>query len=127
MRFEAEITDHPPALGFDLPFDPKQELGKVRPVRVTINGYTFRTTVAAMGGRVFIGLNREARAGTGVSPGRRVDVELVLDEEPRTIELPADLAAALDKGSRAFFDSLSFTHQKEYARWIEGAKRAETR
>ncbi len=96
-------------------------------MRVTINGYTFRTTVAAMGGRVFIGLNREARAGTGVSPGRRVDVELVLDEEPRTIELPADLAAALDKGSRAFFDSLSFTHQKEYARWIEGAKRAETR
>ena len=108
MRFEVEITDHPPALGFDLPFDPKQELGKVRaPVRVTINGYAFRTTVAAMGGRVFIGMNREVRAGTGVEAGERVEVELVLDEEPRTVELPAELAAALDAEARARSSSRS--------------------
>jgi Bacteriocin-protection, YdeI or OmpD-Associated/Domain of unknown function (DUF1905) len=128
VQFKTQITDHAPALGFDLPFDQKQVLGKVRaPVRVTINGYTFRTTVASMGGRVFIGMNREVRAGAGVEPGQRVEVELVLDEEPRTVELPTDLEAALDGSARAFFDSLSFTHRKEYVRWIEDAKRVETR
>ena len=128
MRFEAEIADLAPALGFDVPFDPKAELGKVRaPVRVTINGHTFRTTIARMGGRTFVGLNREAREGTGVAPGDRVTVELVADDEPRTVELPPDLAAALDADLRAFFDSLSYTHRKEYVRWIEGAKRDETR
>ena len=128
MRFEVEIVDAPPALGFDVPFDPKAELGKVRaPVRVTINGFTFRTTIARMGGRTFVGLNREARDGTGVAAGERVAVELVADDEPRTVEVPPDLAAALDGGRRAFFDSLSYTHRKEYVRWIEGAKRDETR
>ncbi len=128
MRFEAEIADLAPALGFDVPFDPKAELGKVRaPVRVTINGHTFRTTIARMGGRTFVGLNREARDGTGVAAGDRVTVELEPDDEPRIVELPPDLAAALDADLRAFFDSLSYTHRKEYVRWIEGAKRAETR
>ena len=128
MRFEAEITDHPPALGFDLPFDPKEEFGKVRaPVRVTINGYEFRTTVAAMGGRVFIGLNKDVREGAAVSPGDRVEVEVVLDTEPRTVAVPRDLEAALAPAEREFLESLSFTHRKEYVRWIEDAKRAETR
>ena len=128
MRFEVEIVDAPPALGFDVPFDPKAELGKVRaPVRVTINGFTFRTTIARMGGRTFVGLNREARDGTGVAAGDRVAVVLVADDEPRTVEVPPDLAAALDGGQRAFFDSLSYTHRKEYVRWIEDAKREETR
>jgi hypothetical protein len=128
VRFETEISDHPPALGFDLPFDPKEAFGKVRaPVRVTINGYEFATTVAAMGGRVFVGMNREVREGTGVEAGDRVEVELVLDDEPRTVEVPPDLAAALDRDERAFLDSLSFTHRKEYVNWIEGAKRMETR
>jgi hypothetical protein len=128
VRFEVEISDLPPALGFDVPFDPRAELGKVRaPVRVTINDFTFRTTIARMGGRTLVGLNREAREGTGVAPGDRVEVELVPDDEPRTVELPPDLAAVLDDDLRAFFDSLSYTHRKEYVRWIEGAKRAETR
>ena len=128
MRFEAEIVDLSPALGFEVPFDPKAVLGKVRaPVRVTINGYTFRTTIARMGGRTFVGLNRQVREGTGVAAGDRVEVELEPDDEPRTVELPPDLAAALDDDLRAFFDSLSYTHRKEYVRWIEEAKRAETR
>jgi uncharacterized protein YdeI (YjbR/CyaY-like superfamily) len=111
-----------------LPFDPKAELGKVRaPVRVTINGYEFRTTIGAVSGRYLIGLNKEVRAGTGVEAGERVAADIVLDEEPRTVELPADLAAALDPDARAFLDSLSYTHRKEYVRWIEEAKRDETR
>ncbi len=128
MRFETEISDLPPALGFDLPFDPKEQFGKVRaPVRVTINGYEFRTTVAAMGGRVFIGMNSEVREGAAVSPGDRVEVEVVLDTEPRTVAVPHDLEAALAPAEREFLQSLSFTHRKEYVRWIEEAKRAETR
>jgi hypothetical protein len=128
VRFEVEIVDAPPALGFEVPFDPKAVLGKVRaPVRVTINGFTFRTTIARMGGRTFVGLNREVREETSVAAGDRVAVELVGDDEPRTVEVPPDLAAALDGGQRAFFDSLSYTHRKEYVRWIEGAKREETR
>ena len=128
MRFEVEITDFGPALAFDVPFDPKAELGKVRaPVRVTINGYTFRTTIARMGGRTVVGLNREVREGTGVAAGDRVEVELEHDDEPRVVEVPPDLAAALDDDLRAFFDSLSYTHRKEYVRWIEEARREETR
>jgi hypothetical protein len=128
VRFEVEIVDFGPALSFDLPFDPKAELGKVRaPVRVTMNGFEFRSTVGAMSGRYVVGLNKEVRAGTGVSAGDRVAVELVLDEEPRTVTVPPDLAAALDPDARAFFYSLAYTHRKEYVRWIEEAKRDETR
>ena len=128
MEFEAEIIDFGPALAFDVPFDPKAVLGKVRaPVRVTINGYSFRTTIARMGGRTVVGLNREVREGTGVAGGERVVVELEPDAEPRTVEVPPDLAAALDDDVRAFFDSLSYTHRKEYVRWVEDARRAETR
>lgn len=128
LCFEAEIADLPPALGFDLPFDPKEAFGKVRaPVRVTINGYTFRTTVVTMGGRVFIGLNQEVRRGAGVFAGDVVTVDVELDDEPRTVDVPDDLAAALDDDARAYLDSLSYTHRKEYVRWIEDAKRAQTR
>jgi len=128
VKFEAEISDLPPSLGFDLPFDPKEAFGKVRaPVRVTINGFEFGTTVAAMSGRIFIGLNKAVQAGADVAAGDRVEVEVVLDDQPRTVEIPADLAAALDTDCRAFLESLSYTHRKEYVRWIEDAKRAETR
>jgi len=128
VRFEVEIESLGPALGFDVPFDPNVEFGKVRaPVRVTINGYEFATTIGAMSGRYLVGLNKEVRALTRVEAGDRVDVELVLDEEPRTVEVPADLAAALDPDSRAFLDSLSHTDRKEYVRWVEQAKREEPR
>jgi Bacteriocin-protection, YdeI or OmpD-Associated/Domain of unknown function (DUF1905) len=128
VTFDVEIVDMGRALAFDLPLDPKEAFGKVRaPVRVTINGYEFRTTVAAMSGRYLVGLNKEVRAGTGVGPGDLVRVEIVLDQEPRTVEVPVDLTEALDPDARAFLESLSYTHRKEYVRWIEEAKRAETR
>jgi len=128
MRFEVEIEELGPALAFEVPFDPKAVLGKIRaPVRVTVNGYAFRTTIASMGGRKLVGLNREVRDGARVAAGDRVQVELELDEAPRTVEVPPDLAAVLDDDLRAFFDSLSYTHRKEYVRWVEEAKREETR
>jgi Bacteriocin-protection, YdeI or OmpD-Associated/Domain of unknown function (DUF1905) len=128
VTFEAEVAEFGPALAIDLPFDPKVELGQVRaPVRVTINGFEFQARVARMSGRTVIGMNKEVRAGTGVSAGDRVTVELELDEEPRVVDVPADLAAALSPEAHAFLDSLAFTHRKEYVRWIEEAKRSETR
>jgi uncharacterized protein YdeI (YjbR/CyaY-like superfamily) len=98
-------------------------------VRATVNGYTFRTTLLTMGGRALLGLNREVREAAEVEAGQQVSVELERDDEPRTVEVPSDLAAALeaDAALRETFEGLSYTHRKEYARWIEEAKREETR
>ena len=103
--------------------------GKRPPVTVTIGGHTYRTTVARMGGRFLIPLSAENRTGAGVAAGDQVDVDIALDSGPREVAVPADLAAALaqDEGARASFDGLSYTHRKEWVRWIEEAKKAETR
>jgi hypothetical protein len=94
-----------------------------------LNGYTFRTTLFTMGGRALLGVNREARDGAGVEAGQEVSVELERDGEPRTVEVPRDLSATLeaDPAVHETFDGLSYTHRKEYVRWIEDAKRGETR
>ena len=112
-----------------IPFDVKEAFGRARPpVRVTIRGHTWRTTPAVYGGVSYIGLNKEVRAAAGVDVGDRVRVELELDTEPRTVELPRDQRTPLEKdGLRAAFDDLSFTHRREYVEWVEGAKRADTR
>jgi hypothetical protein len=129
-RFEAVLEDNAPGVVLELPFDPKQELGRARaPVRVTIGGFTFRTTVAVYGGRALIGVNRANREAAGVEAGDRVTVELELDTAPREVAVPPELAAALgaEPGLRAFFDDLSYTHRREYAEWVAEAKREETR
>jgi hypothetical protein len=99
------------------------------PVRATVNGYTWRTTVARMGGEFLVGLNREVREGAGVQAGDTVDAEIELDTAPREVEVPDALVRALaaDKQAGAAFEALSFTHRKEYARWVAEAKREETR
>ena len=99
------------------------------PVRATVNGYSWRTTVAPMRGEFLVGLNRDVRAAAGVEAGDAVEVVVELDTEPREVEVPEALASALraDDTARAAFDALSFTHRKEYARWITEAKRPETR
>jgi hypothetical protein len=99
------------------------------PVRATINGYSFRTTVTRMRGEFLLGLNREVRESAGAEAGDTVEVAIELDTAPREVEVPEALAAALadDAAARATFDALSFTHRKEYARWVAEAKRAETR
>jgi bacteriocin resistance YdeI/OmpD-like protein/uncharacterized protein DUF1905 len=113
-----------------VPFDVHDAFGSKRPpVRATVNGYAFRTTIAPMGGRSLLGLNREVREGAGVRIGDTVSVELDRDDEPRVVDEPADFAALLAGApeARSAFDALSYTHRREYVRWITEAKRDETR
>jgi Bacteriocin-protection, YdeI or OmpD-Associated/Domain of unknown function (DUF1905) len=99
------------------------------PVVATVNGYTWRTSVARMGGEFLLGLPREVRQGAGVEAGEEVDVTIQLDTAPREVEVPEALAAALaaDPQAKASFEHMAFTHRKEYARWIAEAKQQETR
>lgn len=102
--------------------------GKRPPVAVTINGYTYRNTVAVMGGKFMVGVASEHRKPAGVENGGTVDVTIELDDTPREVEIPADFAALLDaEGLRAAFDKLAFSHRKEHVRAITEAKAPETR
>jgi uncharacterized protein YdeI (YjbR/CyaY-like superfamily) len=98
-------------------------------VRVTINGFTYRSTVASMGGRFMIGVSAENRAGAKVAGGDVVDVDVELDTAPRVVDVPKDFAAALKKDAKAkaMFDSLSYSNQNWHVSSIEGAKTDETR
>ena len=99
------------------------------PVVATVNGYTWRTTVTRMRGEFLLGLNRAVREEAGVEAGDIVEVELELDTIAREVELPEALADALaeDSEARAAFDRLAYTHREEYARWVDEAKRDESR
>jgi hypothetical protein len=132
MRFRATVElGGKTATGIEVPENVVTALssGNRPPVTVTIGGYTYRTTVARMGGRFLIPLSAENRTEAGVAAGDQVDVEIALDSGPREVTVPGDLAAALaqDDTARASFDGLSYTHRKEWVRWIEEAKKAETR
>lgn len=115
---------------FELPFDPKAVFGQVRaPVRVTVNGYTFRTRVVAMGGPPCIAFRRSHREAAGVDGGDTVQVRIELDTETRIVTPPADLVNALKRTPPAWdrWQELSYTHQREHVEAIEEAKAAETR
>jgi len=96
-------------------------------VVVTIGKYSYRTTAGRMAGRFHIPLSAENRTAAGVAAGDNITVDIVLDDAPREIVLPEDLAAAMTPSARRHYDSLSFTHRKEWVRWIEEAKKPETR
>lgn len=119
------------ATGFVVPRDVVEGFGKGKkpPVRVTINGYTYRNTVAVMGGKYMIGVAAEHRAKAKVAGGDNITVMLELDDAPRDVAVPADLARALTPhaAARKFFDALSFTYRKEIVRSLEDAKTDETR
>ena len=130
MRFEAALERRGSGHLIALPFDAREAFGRVRaPVRATIAGHTFRTTTMRYGGVDYIGLNREVREAAGVGQGDEVEVQLEPDAEPRVVDVPPELASALarDARAKATFDSLSYTHRREYARWVADAKRADTR
>jgi Bacteriocin-protection, YdeI or OmpD-Associated/Domain of unknown function (DUF1905) len=103
--------------------------GKRPKVRVTVAGHSYRTTVTPMTGEFFIPLSAENREAAGVVAGDEVDVAIELDSEPRDVHVPADFAVALDRDdvARSAFGRLSYTHRKEWVRWIEDAKREQTR
>jgi Bacteriocin-protection, YdeI or OmpD-Associated/Domain of unknown function (DUF1905) len=131
MRFRATVElNGKTATGIEVPEEVFATLGSGRPpVTVTIGGHAYRTTVARMGGRYLIPLSAENRTAAGVAAGDEVDVDIEPDAAPREVEVPADLAAALagDDTARATFDGLAFTHRKEWVRWIEEARKPETR
>jgi hypothetical protein len=113
-----------------VPFDPKPVFGKVRaPVTVTLNGYSYRSTIAAMGGTVCIPLRRSNREAAGLEGGETLNVKLELDAAKREVEPPKDLVKSLKAAPPAWdrWRELSFSHQREYVEAIEEAKKPETR
>ena len=132
MRFRATVElGGKTATGIEVPEDVVAALGSGNrpPVTVTVGGHSYRTTVARMGGRFLVPLSAENRAAAGVAAGDQVEVDIEPDRGPREVAVPGDLAAALarDDTARANFDGLSFTHRKEWVRWIEEAKKPQTR
>jgi hypothetical protein len=113
-----------------VPFDPKEVFGKVRaPVKVTLHGYTYRSTIASMGEGPCIPLRRSNREAAGLEGGEKLKVTLELDEEKREIVPPTDLVRALCAAPPAWegWKELSYSHQREHVEAIDGAKKPETR
>ncbi len=132
MRFRTTILQgDKTATGIRVPDDVVEALGagKRPKVLVTIRGYTYRNSVAVMGGEYMIGVSAENRAGAGVAGGDEVDVDIELDTAPREVSVPADFAAALDAEpeARRTFDSLSYSNKSWHVLQIDGAKTDETR
>jgi hypothetical protein len=132
LRFTTTLLERGPAIAVVLDDEQVAAVGegaKRFPVVATVNGYTWRTSVARMRGEFLLGLNRAVREAAGVHAGQTVEANIELDTEPREVDVPEALAGALagDPAASAAFDALAFTHRKEYARWIAEAKREETR
>ncbi|MCL4267535.1 MAG: YdeI/OmpD-associated family protein [Anaerolineae bacterium] len=125
------LDDKVNATGLRVPPESIGELGKGKkpPVKVTLNGFTYRSTVAAYGDVYMIPLSAERREAAGVRAGDIVEVTLELDLEPRLVAVPDDLAAALAEkpGAREAFDALNYSTRKEHVRQVESAKAEETR
>jgi hypothetical protein len=132
MRFRTTILEEgKTATGIRVPDEVVEALGsgKRPPVTVTINGFTYRSTVAVLGGAYMVGISAENRAGAGVAGGDEVDIDIELDTAPREVAVPADFAAALDAEprARATFDGLSNSNKGWHVSSITGARTDETR
>ena len=132
MRFRTEILSAgKTAAGIVVPPDVLDGLaaGKKPAVKVTINGYTYRSSVATVDGRSMIGVSNDVRKAAGVAAGEVVDVDVVRDTEPRTVAVPPALAAALhgNPAAKAAFDRLSYSNQRRIAEPIGATKSDETR
>src|SRR5260221_14055525 len=128
--FTTTIFRHGSICFIPLGFDPKPVFGKIRaPVRVTLNGYTYRSTIAAMGGPPCIPLRRSNREAAGLEGGETLQVRLELDTETRAVKPPPDFVSALKAAPPAWhrWRELSYSNQREYSEAIEGAKKPETR
>lgn len=132
MRFSATLELHgKTATGFEVPAEVVDALGSGRnpAVSVTLRGHTYRTTVASRAGRYLIPVSAEHRAAAGVSAGDDLEVEIELDDQPRTLTVPDELARALDDAPEAktFFEGLSRSKQQVFTLSVDGAKTDETR
>jgi Bacteriocin-protection, YdeI or OmpD-Associated/Domain of unknown function (DUF1905) len=132
MRFRTPLLQSSKtATGFRVPDEVMAALdaGKAPKVAVTINGHTYRSSVATVNGVPMVGVSEAVRNATGVRGGEEIDVEIVLDTAPRTVEVPDDLARALDAdpAARRTFDGLSYSNQRFWAEPIAAAKSEETR
>jgi Bacteriocin-protection, YdeI or OmpD-Associated/Domain of unknown function (DUF1905) len=130
MRFASTVElGGKTATGIPIPDEVIEAIGasKRPPVTVTVNGHTYRTTAVRMGGRFLVPLSAENRDAAGIAAGDDVTVDIAPDTASREVTLPEDLEAAMDDHARAAYDRLSYTHRKEWVRWVEEAKRPETR
>lgn len=130
MRFDTTLRQTGNNTGIEVPPEVVDALGGGRraAVIVDVNGFTFSSTIGAMGGKSLIPFSADKRAATGLSGGDAISVDLALDTAPRTVEIPDDLAAALsDAGMRAKFDALSPSARKAHVTSVDAAKAAGTR
>jgi hypothetical protein len=132
MRFRSTLRlSGKTATGLPVPAEVVESLGRGKrpPVRVTINGHTYRSTIASMGGEFMLPLSAEHRESAGAAAGAEVEVEIELDTEPREVTVPADFAQALanEPAAKQHFESLPYSHKLRHVLAIEEAKTAETR
>jgi hypothetical protein len=131
LSFETTILQIGNNTGISVPEEIVEQLeaGKKPAVRVTVNKYTYRNTIAVMGGKFMISVSANIRAKAEIKGGDKVTVELELDTEPREVALPTDFKEALDKNSNArrFFNALSYSNKQRYVLPIGEAKTEETR
>lgn len=131
LRLTATLEPRGPAGAIVLTDEQVASLGagKTPPVRVTANGRTVAARVGRMGGENLLGFSKKLRADLGVEIGDVLDVTIALDAGSREVEVPPALATALgnDPAAKAAFDALAPSHRKEFARWVDEAKRDETR
>ena len=131
QTFETVLEKHEniDATGITVPFDVEKIFGAKRvPVKAWINGAEYRGSVFRMGGKYMMAVPKVFRDAAGIKAGEKITVTIEKDTAKRTVEVPQDLADALEKaGLTETFSKMSYTHQKEYARSIEEAKKPETR
>jgi hypothetical protein len=132
MRFRTTVLQSDKtATGIEIPAEIVEGLGagKRPAVTITINGFTYRSSIAVMGGTYMVGVSAENRAGTGVKGGDEVDVDIALDTAPREVVVPPDFAAALDAepAARSTFDRLSYSNKSWHTYQLTAAKTDETR
>ena len=132
MRFKTKIIQSgKTATGIQVPAKVVESLGtsKKPAVSVTIKGYTYRSTIAVMGGKFMVGVSAKVREASGVAGGDTVDVDIELDTAPRVLEVPADLKKALgrEKKAKEIFEGLSYSRKQRLVLPIEDAKTPETR
>lgn len=132
MRFHSVVQlGGKTATGIPVPEEVVTSLGSSKrpPVRVTINGHTYRSTLASRGGQFMLPISAENRASAGVAAGDEVEVDIELDTAPREVTVPPDLAEALERevDAKRYFEGLSYSQKQRHVLPIEQAKTAETR